>query len=359
MKYVSGIGLVLPGLLLLLAALAGPARAETFCPPGQLPQFIHGFAFLKSQLGEVMGEPLECEHYDEAGNAYQRTTTGSAFYRRETNTPMFTAGQQSWAWTPNGLEQQPAGPALPVPGPAPLPLRVMTYNVLYGAGATPEWEQVAASGRPFSYPGNRLPQIEALIQTVSPDVLAVQEAAGWDTGEPPVVQQVADDLELPHYFLARSQSKLHLALFSRFEIVEAENLSDPVGNIGALRVKLALPGGQFLTVFAVHLDPFSPATRAQELQTLTGLMAPYLASPALLMGDLNMNCMTESATCREYQILSQAGWRQVAVSDWVIDQIWAAPLLANSAQEITFRAGLFDISDHYPVAAVIEVPPPG
>ncbi len=339
-------------LALLLLGFSGVARAQEFCPPGQSPQFIYGFALLKSQLGEVMGQPVECEHYDGAGNAAQQTTTGQAFYRRETNTPTFTSGGQTWTWTAQGLIQSSADVGQEEPD-SPLSVKVMTYNVFYGAGATPGWEEVAAKDQPYPFPGNRLPQIEAIIQTVSPDILAVQEAAGWDFGDPPIVQQAADALGMPSYFLAQSPSNLHLALFSRYEIVETENLSETVGNIGALRVKLALPGGEFLNVFAVHLDPFSPDLRTRELVTLTGLMDPYLATPAVLMGDTNMTCGDDPAGCREYQVLSRAGWQQVAV-DW-FDQIWVSPQLAGGVREIPFPEGLFAISDHYPVAATLEV----
>jgi hypothetical protein len=49
---------------MLLEAAVILAQTESGCPAGQTPQFDHGFAFLKSQLGEVMGEPVECEQYD-------------------------------------------------------------------------------------------------------------------------------------------------------------------------------------------------------------------------------------------------------------------------------------------------------
>lgn len=143
------------------------AQGKTFCSPGQQPHFSHGFAFLKAQLGAVMGEPLECEHYDAAGNAWQKTTTGQAFYQQNSNTPMFTSGSRHWAWTVAGLRQwtdNEAGTVPVTPSPQPLTLRVMSYNILFGAGADPAWEQAAAKLSPFDYPGNRLPQILEVIK---------------------------------------------------------------------------------------------------------------------------------------------------------------------------------------------------
>lgn len=94
---------------LTLTLLAGPARAlaqaPSFCPPGQAPRFVEGFAFLKGQVGAAMGEPTECERYDADGNALQRTTTGEAFWQKSINTPMFSVGERRWAWTPDGLVQ--------------------------------------------------------------------------------------------------------------------------------------------------------------------------------------------------------------------------------------------------------------
>lgn len=79
-------------------------RAANFCGIDEEPQFYFGIAYLKSLLGPVMGDPVECEHANPAnGDALQHTTTGLAFYRKATNTPTFTDGWTHWAWTENGL----------------------------------------------------------------------------------------------------------------------------------------------------------------------------------------------------------------------------------------------------------------
>jgi formylglycine-generating enzyme required for sulfatase activity len=87
-----------------------PPQNETYCPSDQTPQFNDGFAFLKQQLGEDMGDPISCEYYDEAGNAYQMTTTGQAIYLKQTNTSAFVRGNQYWAWTAEGLVNQTPPP---------------------------------------------------------------------------------------------------------------------------------------------------------------------------------------------------------------------------------------------------------
>jgi hypothetical protein len=80
------------------------AQSAQGCQGGQTPQFTFGFADLKAQLGETMGDPLTCAFTDPTGSGdiEQRTTTGLAFWRRSTNTPTFTDGFNHWAETPDG-----------------------------------------------------------------------------------------------------------------------------------------------------------------------------------------------------------------------------------------------------------------
>jgi endonuclease/exonuclease/phosphatase family metal-dependent hydrolase len=85
-------------------------------------------------------------------------------------------------------------------------------------------------------------------------------------------------------------------------------------------------------------------------------MAPYQQAPTILMGDTNVSCLNHPENCREYQLLSQADWHLALASDYMIDQIWTSPGLVGPVEKITFPAGLFAISDHYPVGAVIQVP---
>jgi hypothetical protein len=81
------------------------AQVATGCQVGQSPRFVLGFADLKAELGEVMGEPVTCEFPDpnQTGDVHQRTTTGLAFWRASTNSPTFTNGSEHWARTRAGL----------------------------------------------------------------------------------------------------------------------------------------------------------------------------------------------------------------------------------------------------------------
>lgn len=67
------------------------------CVPGQRPEFVLGFRALKTQLGAVMGAPLECVSTTPQGDTVQRTTRGQAYYRLATNTVGFTDGWERYA----------------------------------------------------------------------------------------------------------------------------------------------------------------------------------------------------------------------------------------------------------------------
>ncbi len=118
--------LVVVGLTLTVAIRAAPLLAASdYCAPSESPEFRFGFAFLRSQLGETMGEPVECEHGNpDNGDSLQNTTTGLAFYRSYTNTPTFTDGWNHWGWTSAGLVYwegssiDPPGVIVPTPIPA-------------------------------------------------------------------------------------------------------------------------------------------------------------------------------------------------------------------------------------------------
>jgi hypothetical protein len=74
------------------------------CGPGRGPAFALGFAGLKAQLGDVLGTPTTCEFADPngSGDVLQQTTRGLAFWRKKSNTPTFTNGNDHWALTGAG-----------------------------------------------------------------------------------------------------------------------------------------------------------------------------------------------------------------------------------------------------------------
>lgn len=92
-----------PTLPAIATPTTGPAPVVETCARGQSPMFVYGFAELKDRLGDRMGEALSCERPGPDGDALQQTTTGMARYRKSTNVPSFTTGNDHWALTSRGL----------------------------------------------------------------------------------------------------------------------------------------------------------------------------------------------------------------------------------------------------------------
>lgn len=244
----------------------------------------------------------------------------------------------------------------PTISPTPKPLltvKVMSYNILWGAGVDREFdENLKAKGQYSVYGRDRLPELLSVIKELNPDILGIQEGAGWDRGTPSVIQKVAEELNM-NYFLAKgAASELNVILLSKFKIVESENLSPEVGNVGALRVKLTTPDREPLNVFVVHFDPFSADIRLCEMNTLIQYMQPYYQQRTIAMGDFNMK-----PNSRGHQNLKETGMELVAIEQsWEIDQIWASPSI-NWSKTDWFESFTppSNISDHRPIGAEISI----
>jgi hypothetical protein len=91
-----------------------PTDVHTVLPASQPAFFAQGFAELKDQLGELMGEPLELEHPPPDGGAdmVQLTTTGLAAWTAGAP-PAFTDGDRTWALADR--RQQAIAPAASSP----------------------------------------------------------------------------------------------------------------------------------------------------------------------------------------------------------------------------------------------------
>jgi hypothetical protein len=101
-RLIGSLGFVV---LLLIPTTSGSAQPAPHCGSDDPPQFVFGFANLKTLLGATVGEPLSCEYADPngTGDTLQDTTGGLAFWRKATNTPTFTDGATHWGLTTFGL----------------------------------------------------------------------------------------------------------------------------------------------------------------------------------------------------------------------------------------------------------------
>ncbi len=102
--------MVKPGLRLALAVSAATAAAVAFvavalAQPGF--EFKLGFRTLADMIPNVVGRPLEDEHYAANGDSQQRTSTGLMVWRKADNWTAFTDGARTWVNGPEGLQERP------------------------------------------------------------------------------------------------------------------------------------------------------------------------------------------------------------------------------------------------------------
>ena len=72
----------------------------------QSPEFGPGFRVLADQIPQLIGQPLENEHYSPNGDALQQTTGGLLVWRKADNATAFTDGSRSWVNGPQGLQER-------------------------------------------------------------------------------------------------------------------------------------------------------------------------------------------------------------------------------------------------------------
>jgi endonuclease/exonuclease/phosphatase family metal-dependent hydrolase len=236
------------------------------------------------------------------------------------------------------------------PTEAPLfSVKAISYNILLGAGVSRAHDSSLSEAAQRT---NRVPALVSVLREAGPDVVGIQEAYDWGTGDPPVIEQVADELGMVHY-LALPESDA--AILSKLKIAGAEDLSGIMGpSFGAVRADLSAPDGSTLTVFDVHLKSAGHTIRLCQAIALTQELGRYASKPAILMGDMNA-----SASAPEMQIFQQAGWQPVTDIGF-IDQIWVSPASSWSSTawwEPATSPRFELISDHYPVAAEIAFYP--
>lgn len=71
-----------------------------------VPEFRLGFKALADRIPQVVGQPLEEEHWGPNGDSLQQTTTGLMVWRKADNWTAFTDGARSWISGPGGVHER-------------------------------------------------------------------------------------------------------------------------------------------------------------------------------------------------------------------------------------------------------------
>lgn len=274
----------------------------------------------------------------------------------------------------------------PPPQTSTKSIKVMTYNILNGAGILPDFEPFAAKN---GFPGNRLQQVLDIIKKVDPDILGIEEAAGWDWEEnlpegmtESVANMVAKELNM-NYCLGTCVYSVcgynDVVLYTKYQIVETEDYKGLFSRAG-LRAKLVTPEGKEINVFVVHLIPGDQPPEwkpehlrdipgeeiwKQEISCLAEKIKPYMGGAVIVMGDMNSNGYDPN-TDEGMKILSDLGLYPNLY--YGIDQIWTSywfreNIRESSETEISRRyrdlanngCDLYSASDHFPVFGNVDL----
>jgi endonuclease/exonuclease/phosphatase family metal-dependent hydrolase len=204
-------------------------------------------------------------------------------------------------------------------------LRVMTYNVLDGGGS-------------------REDLIVEVLREVSADVVVLQEV--FDGA---FVERIGDALGMQH-FVARGNSKYHLAILSRWPI-GAHHSYHPFPPIQqtVLEATIDCPNGQSLVVFGVHpvARPlvFLELWRLWELRVVLRRIERRGASACLLLCGFNANVLHPDIDGFTYGPAAPVGR---------IDYVFASAALTPCLTKCFVArepAAVDRASDHYPVVA--------
>ncbi len=101
-------------ILVAVIAVAVSSVDAVLAAPG--PEFRLGFASLAGQIPDVVGQPLEAEHYGPNGDSLQATSTGLMAWRKADNWTAFTDGATTWINGPAGVVSRPNAQRFPWEG---------------------------------------------------------------------------------------------------------------------------------------------------------------------------------------------------------------------------------------------------
>jgi endonuclease/exonuclease/phosphatase family metal-dependent hydrolase len=139
----------------------------------------------------------------------------------------------------------------------------------------------------------KLPEITSILKAYNADVLAVQEANGWNVDDFAIAKQVATDLGMEYIYCQGDAALVDgngntsdLVLFSKLEIKSSETYSN-VSNC-LVRAEVVTAGGASVQVFATQINPNFDEAGCVNVENIAKAVEPFAGSQAILMGDMTM-----------------------------------------------------------------------
>lgn len=150
-------------------------------------------------------------------------------------------------------------------------MKFMTYNIYDGAVIT-------------------LDTVVQVILGANPDVLALNEANGFDAGD--TLKNFAERTGFPYFELGKcgDGDEYHVALLSKLPFVAVEHIK-PLSRAAILAL-IDTPNVGSIAVVATHLSPYSEDARLSEAQQIIAALQPY--DKQVVMGDLNSLAQSDS-----------------------------------------------------------------
>jgi endonuclease/exonuclease/phosphatase family metal-dependent hydrolase len=235
-------------------------------------------------------------------------------------------------------------------------LKVMTYNILYGAGVEPSDREVSESSTNGKCMGDRLDRVIKVIKHVDPDVLGIEEANSWNKNDQAIAKKVASELGMNYYLAVSGRSGFHVAVYSKLPIASAKGFPDEFTR-SALQAELTLPDGRPFHVFVQHFNlRRNPEGQLEEIRCLASKMRPYAFDLGVMMGDANFSYGKHES---QSKALKASGFVIAPQIGLLIDQIWTTrPLEGRVLDSPKIPTELIDgTSDHMPTVVIVDIPP--
>lgn len=268
---------------------------------------------------------------------------------------MFTACvAQPTSGAPAARQEEPtSAPPTQVPEAS---VKIISYNILFGGGILPEWYEHINEK---NLQRDRTPELFDYLRSLDPDIVALQEAYGWEDTDPPFIETAARELGLNNYYVAPSATDHDTAILTKYPIIEAESLYEAIGDPSVLRTRLQTPDGNPLNVFIVHFSPFDDEMRMCELGQLTRAAQPYFHERTILLGDFNFRIMTaDGRESPETQYLKEAGYKLILRDSTLNrDHLWMPGDAPPWKSRSWFDLPETTLSDHSPIGTRMDFYP--
>lgn len=148
-------------------------------------------------------------------------------------------------------------------------MRIASYNLFEGARDTSA-------------------QLEDFVVQQEIDVLSIQEANGWQDGDPSRLDQFAKNTGMESYVYGDSNSRFKLAIFSRLPIIGSAVYKEGLHHC-AVKATVEV-NDEPLNIWNVHLNPFGEDQRLAEVR----LIAKSLKLNELTLIDGDFNSLSET-----------------------------------------------------------------